>query len=50
MRVAIVGLGRIGANYPDAHGLPRNHLVAAARTIGVRVTASVTLANIDLRI
>jgi predicted dehydrogenase len=39
MRVAIVGLGRIGAGYPDADGLPRNHLVAAARTNGVRVTA-----------
>jgi predicted dehydrogenase len=41
LRVAIVGLGRIGANYPDADGLPRSHLVAAARTSGVRVTALV---------
>lgn len=39
IRLAIVGLGRMGASYPDVGGVPRSHLAAAAMTPGVTVVA-----------
>jgi predicted dehydrogenase len=49
VRVAIVGLGRMGAGYPDAAGQPRNHLSAAARADGIRVTALIDSDPLQLR-
>lgn len=49
VRVAIAGLGRMGAGYPDAAGQPRNHLSAAARADGIRVTALIDSDPIQLR-
>lgn len=41
IKVAIVGLGRIGATYPSAGGVPRSHLAAVLGTPGMRVGALV---------
>lgn len=41
IRLAIVGLGRIGASYPDVHGIPRSHLSAALATKGMTVSVLV---------
>lgn len=41
VRVAIVGLGRIGATYPSAGGVARSHLAAVLGTPGMRIAALV---------
>ncbi len=41
VKVAIVGLGRIGARYASADGVPRNHVAAVLATPGLALSAVV---------